>query len=61
MNELKKMAIWKNHVVIGYVEMTQEVADALNNISGIGVYIGFDPITAPERYEEERNARLEGR
>lgn len=52
---MKKYAIWQNGKVIGYVEMPQESARKLNEIKGIGVYLGFDETTAPEKYKEEAN------
>ncbi len=35
-----KKAIWANHQIIGYTYMTQEEADRINAIPGVGVYIG---------------------
>lgn len=47
---MKKYAIWKNHKVIGYIELTEEQRQLLNGIPGIGVYFGFDKVTQPEKY-----------
>ena len=35
---MKKYAIWKDHKVIGYVDMPEESAKQLNGIKGIGIY-----------------------
>lgn len=47
-----EMAVWKDHNVIGYVNLTHEQADTFNRIHGLGVYFGFDKTTNPERYAE---------
>lgn len=47
---MKRYAIWKNHKVIGYIELTEEQRQLLNGIPGIGVYFGFDKVTQPEKY-----------
>ena len=47
---MKKFAIWKNHVVIGYIELTEEQAHELNGIKGIDVYFGFDKEISSEKY-----------
>lgn len=47
---MKKFAIWKDHKVVGYIELTEEQKDTLNKIPNINVYFGFDEITAPEKY-----------
>lgn len=46
---MKKYAIWKNHKVIGYINMTEEQKEKLNKMQ-IGVYFGFDKFTNPEKY-----------
>lgn len=47
---MRKYAIWKNHEVIGYIELTEEQKETLNGTHGIDVYFGFDKMTEPERY-----------
>lgn len=51
---MKKYAIWKDHKVVGYIELTEEQKETLNKIPGIGVYFGFDRVTQSDRYEEDR-------
>ena len=48
---MKKYAIWKDHKVIGYVDMPEESAKQMNGIKGIGIYLGLDKTTAPEKYK----------
>lgn len=36
--ELEEYAIWKDHKIIGYVELTEEQKEALNSIKGINVH-----------------------
>lgn len=36
--ELEKYAVWKNHKIIGYAELTEEQKETLNGIKGIDVY-----------------------
>ena len=47
---METYAIWKDKNVIGYIDLTEDQRDVLNNIHGIGVYIGYDKQTAPELY-----------
>ena len=47
---MKKYAIWKNQLVIGYIYLTEEQKNTLNSIPNIGIYIGFDRVTNPEKY-----------
>ena len=47
---MKKYAIWKDHKVIGYVDMPEESAERLNGTKNIGIYLGFDKTIAPEKY-----------
>lgn len=47
---MEKYAIWKNHEVIGYIELTEEQKEKLNETHGIDVYFGFDKATKPEKY-----------
>lgn len=42
---MKKYAIWKNNKVIGYIELTEQQVEVLNNTQNIDVYFGFDEIT----------------
>lgn len=48
---LKTFAIWENHQVIGYCDITQEVADKANEASNAKFYFGFDKVTNPEKYK----------
>lgn len=47
---LKKYAIWRNHKVIGYCEITKEAADKANKATNAEFYFGFDQVTHPEKY-----------
>lgn len=47
---IKKFAIWRNHKVVGYCNITQEAADKANKANNAFYYFGFDPETAPEKY-----------
>lgn len=49
---MEKYAIWKNHRVIGYIELTEEQKEQLNGTRGINVYFGFDYELKPEMYEK---------
>lgn len=49
---MEKYAIWKNHKVIGYIELTEEQKEQLNGTRGIDVYFGFDDKLKPEMYEK---------
>lgn len=51
--DMTKFAIWKDHKVIGYIDLTEEQRQKLNETSGINVYFGFDRVTKPEMYEDE--------
>lgn len=48
---VKKFAIWRNHKVIGYCELTENARQKNNGASNAVFYIGFDPITKPEKYK----------
>lgn len=48
--ETKKFAIWRNHKVIGYCEITEKARQKNNGASNAAFYIGFDPITNPKMY-----------
>lgn len=50
---MDKYAIWKNHKVIGYIEMTEEQKEVINGIHGIGIYIGYDEVLKPGLYENK--------
>lgn len=47
---MRTYAIWKDHKVIGYIQLTEEQKEVLNNTTGIGLYFGVDNVTAPESY-----------
>lgn len=47
---IKKFAIWRNHKVVGYCNITQEAADKANKANNAFYYFGFDNITSPENY-----------
>lgn len=49
---MEKFAIWKDHKVIGYIELTETQRQTLNGISGIDVYFGYDKVTRPEMYDD---------
>lgn len=48
---VKKFAIWRNHKVIGYCEITEEARQKNNGASNAEFYIGYDPVTKPEMYK----------
>ena len=48
---MKTYAIWKNHAVIGYIDLTEQQADTLNRTQN-DMYFGFDKVTNPEKYKE---------
>ncbi len=48
----KKYAVWKDHSVIGYVSLSEDQKNELNSLPGIGIYIGIDKKTNPEKYLE---------
>jgi hypothetical protein len=50
---METYAIWKCHEVIGYIELTHEQKEKLNSMD-LGLYIGFDEITNPEKYSEQQ-------
>lgn len=56
---MKKYAIWKNHKVIGYIELTEEQRQLLNGTPEIGVYFGFDKVTQPEKYVKNFTEKCE--
>lgn len=42
---MKKYAIWQNHNIIGYIEMTEHQKETINSIHDIGIYIGQSKYT----------------
>ena len=42
---MKQVAIWKDHTVIGYCMMDEEMRDVLNSMPNAGVYYGTDEKT----------------
>lgn len=48
---VKKFAIWRNHKVIGYCEITERARQRNNCASNAEFYIGFDSVTKPELYK----------
>ncbi len=49
---MELFAIWKDHKVIGYIELTEEQRQILNGTSGIDVYFGYDRLIKPEMYND---------
>lgn len=47
----KKFAIWRNHKVIGYCEITEKARQRNNGATNAEFYIGYDPVTKPEMYK----------
>ncbi len=39
-NKICKRPVWKNHEIVGYVEISLKDKDFLNNLNG-GFYLGF--------------------
>lgn len=54
---VEKFAIWRNHKVIGYCEITKKAAEKANAANNAVFYFGFDEVTRPEKY---RGALMEG-
>lgn len=50
--QLEKFAIWKDHKVIGYCEITRKAAEKANAANNAIFYFGFDEVTRPEKYRE---------
>jgi hypothetical protein len=46
----KKYAIWRNHNVIGYCDITEKTAKHANGASNAKFFFGFDRVTNPEKY-----------
>lgn len=49
-NQTKKRALWKDHKVIGYADLSDKQVEELNSIKETGVYVGFDETTNPKAY-----------
>lgn len=47
---LEKFAVWRNHKVIGYCEITRKAADKANAAQNAVFYFGFDETTRKEKY-----------
>lgn len=47
---LEKYAIWRNHKVIGYCEITKKSAEKANGANNAVFYFGFDKTTKPYMY-----------
>lgn len=47
---VKKYAIWRNHKVIGYCNITALAADKANKATNAEFYFGFDKVTNPQKY-----------
>lgn len=56
---MKKFAIWKDHKVIGYIDLTEDQRQTLNGTSGIDVYFGYDRVLRPDLYNDT-NAKQKG-
>ena len=52
MNEKKLFAIWQDNTTKGYIALTEEQRDAINNLPNAGLYIGYDRLTSPDMYAE---------
>lgn len=50
-------AIWRNHKVIGYCNITREAADKANGANNAVFYFGKDKVTAPEKYSNAHRGR----
>ena len=48
---MKLYAIWKDKRVIGYINLTDEQANTLNDNKEMNLYFGFDEVTKPELYK----------
>lgn len=54
-----KFAIWKDHKVIGYIDLTEEQRQTLNGTHGIDVYFGYDRVTRPDLYNDTNTKQKE--
>lgn len=57
-NNMNKYAIWKNHKVIGYIELTDLQRQTINSVPDLGIYIGYDAATNPELYPGSNECKL---
>lgn len=53
---VEKFAIWRNHKVIGYCEITEKARQKNNGANNAVFYIGHDAVTNPEKYKTEKEA-----
>lgn len=47
---VERFAIWRNHKVIGYCEITKKAANKANAAKNAVFYFGFDETTRKEKY-----------
>ena len=57
-NNMNKYAIWKDHKVIDYIELTNQQRQTINSIPDLGIYIGYDAATNPELYPGNSECKL---
>lgn len=48
---VKKFAIWRNHKVIGYCEITERARQKANGANNAEFYFGFDSVTKPDMHK----------
>ena len=53
---VEKFAIWRNHKVVGYCEITEKARQKNNGANNAIFYIGHDAVTNPEKYNTETEA-----
>lgn len=51
--EMKKYAVWKDGIVIDYIELTEDQTKTLNRMFNFDIFIGFDKHTNPEYYNDK--------
>lgn len=49
-NQLSQRAVWKDHKVIGHLYLSDGQVNDLNSLKDIGIYVGFDETTEPDKY-----------
>ena len=49
---MEKCAIWKDHKVVGYIDLTEEQKRILNKVPGIGVYFDLTEQHAQRSMQE---------
>lgn len=54
-----KFAIWKDHKVIRYIDLTEEQRQTLNGTQGIDVYFGYDRFLRPDLYNDTNTKQEE--